>query len=265
MKALKVFSVVVLLLLRTAAISLWAQDKPTAVPAEIDMSDFYPLGFSTVDEVIFAKFGLDLPWSDEVTFTNESQHEYVDLGLSVKWATCNIGADKPEEYGDYYAWGELEPKEVYDWFSYKWCNGSSDTLTKYNPFKGEGIVDSITTLDPEDDVAHVKWGGSWRMPTASEYRELVDNCKWTWKSVNGINGYVVKSRIKGYRDRSIFLPAAGYCYDKKLSSAGEVAYYWSNSLFDFPISAKSLLLSSDDFCRHFCSRFVGNPVRPVCP
>lgn len=100
------------------------------------------------------------------------QHEYVDLGLSVKWATCNIGADKPEEYGDYYAWGELESKEVYDWFSYKWCNGSSDTLTKYNPFKGEGIVDSITTLDPEDDVAHVLWGGSWRMPTASEYREL---------------------------------------------------------------------------------------------
>ena len=109
MKALKVFSVVVLLLLRTTAISLWAQDKPTAVPAEIDMSDFYPLGFSTVDEVLFAKFGLDLPWTDEVTFTNESQHEYVDLGLSVKWATCNIGAEEPEDYGDYFAWGETEP------------------------------------------------------------------------------------------------------------------------------------------------------------
>ena len=103
MKALKVFSVVVLLLLRTAASSLWAQDKPTAVPAEIDMSDFYPLGFSTVDEVLFAKFGLDLPWSDEVTFTNESQHEYVDLGLSVKWATCNVGASKPEDAGCHYA------------------------------------------------------------------------------------------------------------------------------------------------------------------
>ena len=108
------------------------------------------------------------------------QHECIDLGLSVKWATCNVGAIKPEEYGDYYAWGETETKDVYDWSSYKWCNGSSDTLTKYNPFKVQGIVDSITTLDPNDDVAHVKWGGSWRMPTASEFRELMDNCKWTW-------------------------------------------------------------------------------------
>lgn len=193
------------------------------------------------------------------------ENVYVDLGLSVKWATCNVGADKPEDFGDYYAWGETETKDVYDWSSYKWCNGSSDTFTKYNPFKVQGIVDSITTLDPNDDVAHVKWGGSWRMPTASEFRELMDNCKWTWKSVNGINGYVVKSRIKGYTDRSIFLPVAGYCYDKELRCAGEFAYYWSNSLFDFPSSAISLLLSSDDFCRHYCSRFVGNPVRPVHP
>ena len=236
------------------------QDAAKA-PVLIDISEYESLGFYTIDDIFNAKTGLDLPWLDDTDII----HGYVDLGLSVKWATCNVGADKPEDFGDYYAWGETETKDVYDWSSYKWCNDSSDTLTKYNPFKVQGIVDSITTLDPNDDVAHVKWGGSWRMPTASEFRELMDNCKWTWKSVNGINGYVVRSRIKGYRDRSIFLPAAGYCYDKKLSSAGEVAYYWSNSLFDFPISAKSLLLSSDDFCRHYCSRFVGNPVRPVHP
>ena len=236
------------------------QDAAKA-PVLIDISEYESLGFYTIDDIFNAKTGLDLPWLDDTDII----HGYVDLGLSVKWATCNVGADKPEDFGDYYAWGETETKDVYDWSSYKWCNDSSDTLTKYNPFKVQGIVDSITTLDPNDDVAHVKWGGSWRMPTASEFRELMDNCKWTWKSVNGINGYVVRSRIKGYRDRSIFLPAAGYCYDKELRCAGEFAYYWSNSLFDFPSSAISLLLSSDDFCRHYCSRFVGNPVRPVHP
>ena len=174
MKALKVFSVVVLLLLRTTAISLWAQDKPTAVPAEIDMSDFYPLGFSTVDEVLFAKFGLDLPWTDEVTFTNESQHEYVDLGLSVKWATCNIGADKPEDYGDYYAWGELSPKESYTWENYRFGVGGDlpfeRKLSKYNTDRKRGPVDNKTTLDRVDDVANVRWGGSWRIPTLEEWR-----------------------------------------------------------------------------------------------
>ena len=242
------------LLMQAAVVSVFAQQKPKAGD----------LISGIVTDSVSPLMGVYITELDSRE-EPKGMHEYVDLGLSVKWATCNVGADKPEDFGNYYAWGETETKDVYDWSSYKWCNGSSDTLTKYNPFKVQGIVDSISTLDPNDDVAHVKWGGSWRMPTASEFRELMDNCKWTWKSVNGINGYVVRSRIKGYRDRSIFLPAAGYCYDKKLSSAGEVAYYWSNSLFDFPISAKSILLSSDDFCRHYCSRFVGNPVRPVHP
>ena len=192
MKALKVFSVVVLLLLRTTAISLWAQDKPTAVPAEIDMSDFYPLGFSTVDEVLFAKFGLDLPWTDEVTFTNESQHEYVDLGLSVKWATCNIGADKPEDYGDYYAWGELSPKESYTWENYRFGVGGDlpfeRKLSKYNTDRKRGPVDNKTTLDRVDDVANVRWGGSWRIPTLEEWTELRQNCTWTVDSINGVKG-----------------------------------------------------------------------------
>ena len=192
--------------------------------------------------------------------TASAQHEFVDLGLSVKWATCNVWADKPEDVGGLFAWGETITKTEYSYSTYKYSvDGVRGNYTKYCN------EDNKTVLDLEDDVAHVKWGGSWRMPTASEFRELMDNCKWTWKSVNGINGYVVKSRIKGYRDRFIFLPVAGYCYDKELSCAGEVAYYWSNSLFDFPSSAISLLLSSDDFCRHYCSRFVGNPVRPVHP
>ena len=91
-------------------------------------------------------------------------HEYVDLGLSVKWATCNVGASKPEEYGDYFAWGETQPKSNYDWNTYKWCNGSNDTQTKYNTKSNYGTVDNKTTLDLSDDAACANWGGNWRMP-----------------------------------------------------------------------------------------------------
>ena len=106
-------------------------------------------------------------------------HEYVDLGLpsGLKWATCNVDATTPEEYGGYYAWGETEEKENYCWNTYKWCNDSLSTLTKYCTDDSYGIiVDNKTILDPEDDVAHVKWGGSWRMPTIDEYKELIYNC-----------------------------------------------------------------------------------------
>lgn len=264
-----------MLLIQAAAVSVFAQNKPAAVPV-MTWEDYAPLDSRELQDIkeIAGWNHLDIsinttdpgfPRTIHINREPEIQHEYVDLGLSVKWATCNVGADKPEDYGDYYAWGETEPKDVYDWSSYKWCTGSQDTIIKYNPLSGWGIVDSLTTLEPDDDVAHVMWGGDWRMPTASEFRELVDNCKWTWKSVNGINGYVVKSRIKGYRDRSIFLPAAGYCHDSNLHEVGKLGYYWSNSLFDLPLSAKSFYIVSDKFFRHYCSRFGGHSVRPVCP
>ncbi|MBO7112331.1 MAG: hypothetical protein J6V75_00065, partial [Bacteroidaceae bacterium] len=134
----------------------------------------------------------------------ESEYAYVDLGLSVKWATCNVGASKPEEYGDYYAWGETEPKTTYDWSTYKWCKGSSATMTKYcnnSSYGNNGFTDTKTTLDPEDDVAHVKWGGNWRMPTISEFEDLINNCTWTWTTQNGVNGYKVTSKKSGYTDR----------------------------------------------------------------
>ena len=104
------------------------------------------------------------------------EHEYVDLGLSVKWATCNMGASSPEEYGDHYAWGETETESTYDWNTYKWCKGSKNTLTKYCTDSDYGTVDNKTVLDPEDDVAQVKWGGNWRMPTDAEIEELRENC-----------------------------------------------------------------------------------------
>ena len=135
--------------------------------------------------------------------------EYVDLGLSVNWATFNVGATKPEEYGDYYAWGETETKTDYSWETYKWCNGSENTLTKYcnnSEYGYNGYTDDKYVLDPEDDVAQVKWGGAWRMPTGVEMGELIYNCSWTRDSINGIDGF----KVTGPSGNSIFLPAAGY-------------------------------------------------------
>lgn len=159
---------------------------------------------------------------------NYGKHEFVDLGLSVKWASCNIGATSPEAYGDYYAWGETEPKTNYDWTTYKYCS-SSRFMIKYSI--NYGVKDNITTLELEDDVAHVKWGGTWRMPTITEFEELTYKCIWTWTTKGGVNGYEVKSKING---NSIFLPAAGLVGDRydssKLIYAGEDGFYWSASL-----------------------------------
>ena len=112
---------------------------------------------------------------------NQTTHEYVDLGLSVNYATCNVGATTPEEYGDYFAWGEVEPKETYTWENYKYCDGSSTTLTKYcnkSNYGNNGFTDTKTVLDPEDDAAIANWGGAWRMPTYDEFSELKNNCTW---------------------------------------------------------------------------------------
>lgn len=162
----------------------------------------------------------------------ENGYEWVDLGLpsGVKWATCNVGATKPEEYGNYYAWGETEPKTTYNWSTYKWCNGSGTTLTKYNTDSDYGTVDDKTVLDPEDDAARANWGGAWRMPTNEELEELRINCAWTWTddyNGTGVDGQIVTSRKNG---NSIFLPTAGYYSDKYAWSPGGFGEYWSSSL-----------------------------------
>lgn len=135
--------------------------------------------------------------------------ECVDLGLSVKWATCNLGAASPEQKGDYYAFGELEPKKEYSWKNYKWAEGSSITRTKYNKSETYGKVDDKAKLDAEDDVVRVTLGGDWHTPTLAEMAELMDStkCTWTWTKRNGVDGYEVKSKING---NSIFLPHVGY-------------------------------------------------------
>ena len=190
-------------------------------------------------------------------------YEYVDLGLSVKWATCNVGANSPEEYGDYFAWGELEPKETYNWSSaYKWCKGSLKTLTKYNTNSSYGSVDNKTVLGATDDAAHANWGGSWRMPTDAEMTELREQCTWTWTTENGVNGYKVTSKTNG---NSIFLPAAGYRWDGSLNYAGSSGSYWSSSLnTDSPSRAWGVDFSSDSVSRYGSNRSCGQSVRPVC-
>lgn len=205
----------------------------------------------------------------QITVT-EPVYEYVDLGLSVKWATCNVGASKPKEYGEYFAWGETETKTSYDWASYKWCNGSSVTLIKYNTTSSYGSVDNKTTLDLEDDVAHVMWGGSWRMPTIAELQELHNNCTWTWYSSDntefgGIAGY----KVTGYSGRSIFLPAAGYFDGTNLNEVGYRGLYWSSSLMDSPgiawnINFRSYHVSTGYAFAEDCRNY-GFTVRPVCP
>lgn len=150
--------------------------------------------------------------------TFKDGYEYVDLGLpsGLKWAAYNVGATKPEEYGGCYAWGEIEEKSNYSWATYKWCNGSERTMTKYCTDSWSGTVDNKTTLDLEDDVAHVKWGGDWRMPTTDEQRELLNNCDLEWTTLNGVKGY----KVIGPNGNTIFLPAVGYRYGTVIFNGG---------------------------------------------
>lgn len=203
---------------------------------------------------------------DSVVFVQpavpETQYEAVDLGLSVKWATCNVGASSPEEYGGYYAWGETEEKSDYSWSTYKWCNGSYKTMTKYCTDSYYGTDDNKTTLDPGDDVAHVKWGGCWRMPTSDELKELKNNCTWTWTTQNGVNGYKVTSKTNG---NSIFLPAAGDHYGANFYDSGNYGNYWSNSLVGSSnYGAYGLVFDSSGYDWGGYDRCYGRSVRPVC-
>ena len=152
----------------------------------------------------------------------------VDLGLpsGTLWADRNVGADSPEDYGDYFAWGETEPKETYNLITYKWCQGSETTMTKYCIDSNYGTVDNKTVLDLEDDAAFVNMGTDWRMPTEDEMNELFNWCSWTWTTQNGTNGYIVT----GPNDNSIFLPAAGYRAGSNKDHADLKGHYWSASL-----------------------------------
>lgn len=196
--------------------------------------------------------------------TDLNGHEAVDLGLSVKWATCNVGANSPEEYGGYYAWGEIEEKDIYDYSNYKYCNYSEKSITKYCTHSSDGTADNKILLDSEDDAAHVKWGGSWRIPTYSEFSELLNEncCSWTWTTQNNVNGYVVLSKING---NSIFLPAAGYRSEGDIDREGTYGSYWSASLYETYSDDFAHVLSFSISLLHTRKRdrSYGFSVRPV--
>ena len=149
-------------------------------------------------------------------------HEYVDLGLpsGTLWATCNVGATSPEDMGDYFAWGETAPKEIYDMENYKWYNSANDKLTKYC------TDDYETELHPEDDAAYVNWGPVWRMPTLEQQQELIERCTWQWVEKNGVYGRLVT----GPNGNTLFLPATDYRSENSPSNEGSIGAYWSRTL-----------------------------------
>lgn len=190
-------------------------------------------------------------------------HEYVDMGLSVKWATTNIGASSPEQYGSYFKWGETEPRTQYDWKNYKWANGTTTSITKYNTKSEYGYVDDWNFLDSNDDAAYVLWGEEWRMPTQYDFYELRHNCTWEWRMQNSVYGY----KVTANNGNSIFLPAAGSYGANYMGEIHFAGYYWMKVLYtEQPDCAWSLGFNSseaDPFC--VTGRAVCASIRPVCP
>ena len=194
-------------------------------------------------------------------------HEYVDLGLpsGTLWATCNVGSNSPEDFGGYYAWGETEPKELYDWKSYKYGRFFNERyqLNKYctdSCYGINGFVDNLPVLEPDDDVARVCWGEGWCMPTIGEWEELFLNTTGEWTKLNDVKGW----RCTASNGNSLFLPAAGYWWDDAFNA--DLGLYWSRSINkEFPYRAWGFHFNCDS--SHLCGssdRNRGQTVRAVC-
>lgn len=206
---------------------------------------------------------------DVVSFTTAGAKEIVDLGLSVQWRAYNLGAEKPEEYGDYFAWGETASKEYFSWDNYKWCmDGDDSKIIKYcdssqsSSWAGEGSPDNLTTLKLGDDAAHATLGGRWRMPTMEEMQALCDQCSWTWTQQNSVPGYLVQGN-----GNSIFFPVAGLKSGSEVRYDGIGGYYWTSSLLsDNPETAArsfDLRLRENFFSVSHELRRAGFTIRPV--
>lgn len=186
--------------------------------------------------------------------SNNEDHAYVDLGLpsGLLWATCNIGADAPEDFGEYFAWGETTPKSVYNWGTYQLYDGSN--VTKYTE------SDGLTTLQPEDDAAVANWGDGWRMPTIEEWQELVQNTTITWTTFNDVNGRLFTAN----NGNSLFIPAAGYYYASTLELSVNYGLYWSSSLYMINTDgARNFYFNSEGYLLFNFGRCCGQSVRPV--
>lgn len=209
-------------------------------------------------------FEFDVSHLDSITFV-VSEHEFVDLGLpsGTLWATCNVGASSPEEYGDYFAWGETQAKSDYSWDTYQYCEGSSSTLTKYcyqSDYGYNGFTDNLTELLPEDDAATANWGDEWQMPSSEQIEELLNNTTTTWTTKGDVYGRLCTSS----NGNSIFLPAAGYRVLTELDGAGIIGSYWSCSLGTsdsyYPCSLYFFVVN---IYRNNAVRACGRTIRPV--
>lgn len=204
----------------------------------------------------------------------QTNYDYVDLDLpsGTKWATCNVGAENPWEYGKYFQWGDTEgyydnEEHDFSWKNYKWCNGTYDTLTKYNNDSIYGSVDNKLVLDTEDDAAHVHMGGDWRMPTQDEMQELVDNTNHEW--VENYQGSGISGRLftsKKDSSKSIFIPASGFRFGSSVGLSVTLINLWSSTLFTDSPNGVWRLISYLDACfiyyynrnNGFCVRGVKN-------
>jgi hypothetical protein len=192
--------------------------------------------------------------------------QIVDLGLSSRWSSCNLGANSPEELGDYYAWGEIEPKRCFDRDNYRWF--SKGLFPKYGMIgdSARNNMNILTELDLNDDVAHVMLGGTWRIPSMQDMGELYKYCDWEWTTMQGINGCRVSSLIKGYTDCSIFFPAAGCIFQLNKINLGLMGYYWLSAIYKD--NSKNAIITTFDCHRRYKyiphPRFIGMPIRPVC-
>lgn len=218
----------------------------------------------------YATNSVGTSYSEEVEFLTGNNgggggggaHEYVDLGLpsGTLWATCNVGANSPEEYGDYFAWGETQPKTTYDWSTYKYGDYE---LTKYcnDSYYGyNGYTDNLTVLQPGDDAATANWGNGWCMPTYGQWEELYQNTTHTWTTQNGVNGRLFTAT----NGNSLFLPAAGYRWDDELYNVGSYGGYWSSTLYTGrPVRAWTFYFNSDYYDMGHSDRFYGSSVRAV--
>lgn len=258
----------------------WSTErKPTAEDAHLSTTDWEVPYVCTLTNLTpntkyhvraYALRGLEYYYGDDKTFTTEDSggggdyngHEYVDLGLpsGTLWATCNVGANSPEEYGNYYAWGETHTKDFFDWTTYQYCNGDFNKLTKYCCSANFGAVDNLSNLLEEDDVATTEWGSGWRIPTSEQWQELLDNTTNVWTTQNGIRGRMFTSS----KGASLFLPAAGRRWGSDTYNITGYGYYWSRSL-NTDISSNVFFLYFSD-CKINMQddiRSYGRSVRPI--
>ena len=226
-------------------------------------NDYASLGEAEDIRVVYDKT-TDLVWIE----MPQPLCSFVDLGLpsGLKWASCNVGASKPEDFGLYFAWGETQgysgitAEKQFSWSDYKLCGGSSSTLTKYNKSSYYGIVDTLTTLEQVDDAAYQS-DNTCRMPTKADFMELTANTTSTLETLNGVNGRRFTSKING---NSTFVPAAGYCGDGSVRNVGSNGYLWSSSLgesnsrfaWDLDFNSGNVGIYSNYRCNGFTVRAV---------